>query len=192
MRARPGGQEGVYCGCTSKELGHDGSGCTCLQHAGPARSLRGQRGVPESQSPEDRYHPRDYLEPHLHGMDAKLQVENCLLCHGDDLTGGTSERSCDPCHESEWRTTCTFCHGGQETDDGAPPRDIRGATAENDLSFPPHTKHVTTTLREPLDCESCHASPPEDVLSPGHVLVGDSTPGVAEVDLSEGLSSPAR
>lgn len=136
----------------------------------------------------ERYHPDGYLEPELHGMDAKLQEDACLDCHGADLNGGTSERSCDPCHDDDWRTNCTFCHGGEETDDGAPPRDIRGTTAHDKLSFPPHTAHVTTELREPLECSDCHGEKPEDVLSSGHFLVGDDSPGRAEVDLSSSLS----
>ncbi len=147
-------------------------------------------GGPGDPGPEQRYHPVGYLEAELHGMDAKLQVDACLYCHGSDLLGGSSERSCDPCHDDDWRTNCTFCHGGQESEDGAPPRDIRGETEQDLLSFPPHTAHVTTELREPLDCDSCHRTP-EDVLSEGHFLLGDSSPGVAEVDLSEGLSSQA-
>ena len=95
----------------------------------------GGPGGSEDPTPEERYHPVGYLEPELHGMDAKLQVEPCLDCHGADLLGGSSERSCDPCHDDDWRTRCTYCHGGEESEDGAPPRDIRGETEHDLLSL---------------------------------------------------------
>lgn len=134
---------------------------------------------------EDRYHPDGFASSSVHGIAAKYQQESCVDCHGSDLTGGTAEVSCDACHPSGWRTDCTFCHGGSADATGAPPEDIDDQ--ESDLAFPGHTAHVTATDHTAWGCEQCHVVP-GDVLSSGHFLVDDQTPGVAEVELSGGLS----
>jgi hypothetical protein len=136
-----------------------------------------------------RHHPAGFYDPAQHGVAAKVQEETCTDCHGADLTGGTdAEPSCDSCHPADWRTDCTFCHGGTDNTTGAPPRDIRGETDAAATSFPEHTAHVTTNIHEAFDCVQCHTRP-TDVLSVGHVFVGDTTKGVAEVSFSAGLSS---
>jgi predicted CxxxxCH...CXXCH cytochrome family protein len=140
--------------------------------------------------PVEGYHPAGWDEPEQHGMAAKYQEDTCLDCHGADLSGGDVGVSCDTCHDAGWRTDCTFCHGGDDNTTGAPPRDISGETAASALSFSPHTAHVTTNIHTAYDCWQCHQKP-TDVLSPGHFLVDDGTPGVAEVDFSAGLSDAA-
>lgn len=137
-------------------------------------------------------HPDGYGLPEAHGPDAKLQASACADCHGADLTGGESGVSCDLCHEEGWRTDCTRCHGGTENTTGAPPRDIDGETDPVAISFPPHSIHVTDTdLKLGFTCTACHVTP-SDVLSAGHVFVGDATPAVAEVDFTGGSSPAAR
>ena len=138
-----------------------------------------------------RYHPEDYASSDVHGPDAKLQVLECIECHGADLTGSGEAASCDSCHTEGWRTTCTYCHGGTESDDGAPPRDIDGETDPDLISYPHHTIHLSdSAYKDAFECSTCHAVP-EDVLSEGHLFVGDDTPGVAELDFSAGLSAAA-
>ena len=135
-----------------------------------------------------RYHPIDFADSAVHGSAARQQEEACISCHGADLSGGSSAVSCDDCHQEGWRTDCTYCHGGTDNTSGAPPRDIDDATDAASLSFSPHTAHVSdTALKDAFDCTACHASP-TDVLSEGHLFVGDVTPGKAEVDFSGGLS----
>ncbi len=137
------------------------------------------------------YHPEGWAEPDQHGQAAKFQDQDCLDCHGDELTGGSADVSCDSCHPSGWRTDCTFCHGGTADTTGAPPRDISGETALDALSFSPHTTHVTASATHgAYDCQACH-DPPAQALSPGHFLVSDDTPGVAEMDFGGGLSAAA-
>ena len=133
------------------------------------------------------YHPSGWSSPDVHGLAAKLQEQRCTDCHGETLEGGVG-LSCDTCHPTGWRTDCTFCHGGDETPDGAPPHDIDGTT--DGISFPPHTAHVTKGIGPGFDCAQCHDKP-TDVLSSGHLFVDDDTPGQAEVDLSAGLASQA-
>jgi len=42
-------------------------------------------------------HPAGWL-PSGHAADAKANVEACTVCHGNDLTGGTTHVSCTQCH----------------------------------------------------------------------------------------------
>ena len=141
-------------------------------------------GAPDTGS--STFHVATYEDPLLHGMDAKMQALVCVDCHGSDLNGGTSGVTCEGCHEANWRTDCTFCHGGTDNSTGAPPVDIDNQTTS--LSFPEHTTHLDAATHPEWDCVECH-TPPPDALSLGHLFLGDTTPGVAEVTFSAGLSS---
>lgn len=132
-----------------------------------------------------RYHPEGFGVAALHGPPTKAHAEDCRECHGADLTGGTSAVSCDGCHKADWRTDCVFCHGGTEEPSGAPPRDLDDVTDSLLLSFIAHERHVTQYQHAPYDCTQCHLKP-VDVLSEGHLF--DSTPAVAEVDFTGGIS----
>ncbi|HTM20676.1 MAG TPA: hypothetical protein VL172_09220 [Kofleriaceae bacterium] len=136
-----------------------------------------------------RHHPEGYAAAEVHGLDLKMQAEDCRSCHGDDLTGAGAAASCDGCHTPSepqaWRTDCTFCHGGGQDDTGAPPRNLDGTTEAQAGTFPPHAAHVEGGLAAPLDCVQCHVKA-TDALTQGHIF--DATAGVAEVDLGGGLS----
>lgn len=135
-----------------------------------------------------RHHPSGFALPTEHGPAAKVQEETCIDCHADDLTGAGDAVSCDACHAEGWRTDCTFCHGDPAEGSGSPPVHISGEDDGRDASFIPHRAHTDGTgLHVAFDCETCHDTP-DDVLSDGHLFVGDTTPGVAEVDLGGGLS----
>lgn len=131
-----------------------------------------------------RHHPADYALPEVHGIDLKMQTEDCRSCHGATLSGGAGP-SCDSCHQAGWRSSCTYCHGGTDTMTGAPPRELHGQTVRDMLIFRPHTEHTTERNHIAWDCQQCHAKP-TDVLSPEHVF--DATHGVAEVVFAGGLS----
>jgi len=151
--------------------------------------IGGDSGAPnDGGSPGDggsatTYHPAGFADPTVHGIEAKMAVQDCKSCHGADLSGNGSALSCDSCHTEGWRTSCTFCHGGGDNSTGAPPEDIDDSMS--DATFGAHTKHVTQTIHGAFDCTECHVKP-TDVLSDGHLW--DGTAGVAEVDLSGGLS----
>ncbi|HNH50704.1 MAG TPA: hypothetical protein PKY30_26960, partial [Myxococcota bacterium] len=134
------------------------------------------------------YHPEGWEDPTQHGMAAKLGEDTCVSCHGSDLGGAGTGVSCDDCHEAGWRTNCTFCHGGTDNNTGAPPVDIRNG--QSNVMTAAHTAHVEGTLHAPFACTECHEER-TDVLSPGHFLVGDSSPAVAEVLFTAGLSPAA-
>lgn len=132
-----------------------------------------------------RYHPDGFAEADVHGPALKLHEQDCRGCHGPDLMGGSSEVSCDSCHEPQWRTDCVYCHGGTMEASGAPPRDIDGTDELAMLSFIAHPRHVSMYQHAPYDCIQCHRKP-VDVLSEGHVF--DDTDARAEVDFSAGIS----
>ncbi len=141
------------------------------------------QGIPDA-GPPANYHPAGYDAPAVHGLELKTGAQDCRQCHGNTLEGGSGP-SCDSCHQAGWRTNCTYCHGGTDSDTGAPPRDLRGANAAAQLSFAAHTAHQSENNHIAWDCNQCHTKP-MDVLSAGHVF--DNTPGVAEVNFAGGLS----
>ena len=163
------------------------AGCddTVFPNGGVTTKPGGDTETPDSGG--SRYHPPDQANPDVHGLDARLQVEACASCHGADLTGAGDALSCDSCHAEGWRTDCTFCHGGTDNETGAPPREIDDNTDESLLSYRPHTEHVTEGDHPAFDCSTCHTKP-TDVLSEGHIFIGDDSPGAAEVSFSGGLS----
>jgi hypothetical protein len=147
-------------------------------------------GVPvDTQVPAPRHHVQGYAAVDLHGYEAKYQVEACVDCHGADLTGAVGIPSCDTCHARGWREDCTFCHGDPSEGSGAPPVHISGVDDGAAASFLPHLAHVQqTVIKRPLDCVECHVKP-ADILTPGHLFLGDSTPGVAETSFVASVSS---
>lgn len=134
--------------------------------------------------PPTRYHPEGYAEPATHGASLKRQAEDCRECHGADLRGGEA-LGCDGCHSEGWRSTCTFCHGGERDQTGAPPRNLDASGPE---VFSAHDAHVAGEIHAPFDCDQCHRKP-LDVLSEGHIF--DATPAQAEVVFTMGLSQGA-
>ena len=131
----------------------------------------------------DGFHPQGWVAPSAHGLAAKMGDQKCTMCHGGDLMGGSSGVGCDDCHPTNWRTNCTFCHGGVHDDTGAPPVDIDDES--DGIPFPGHPSHVAVGAHQTYGCGQCHAKP-ADVLTPGHMF--DSTPGQAEVTFAAGLS----
>jgi hypothetical protein len=120
----------------------------------------------------------------------RLQRQDCRTCHGPDLTGSPdagvgnlTDVSCDSCHQDGWREDCTYCHGGDSNETGAPPRGLGGTGADF-----PHDAHVASPVHASRPCSECHVEP-TDVLSEGHAF--DDTPGRAEVDLTGGVARDA-
>ncbi len=136
----------------------------------------------------ENHHPGGYGAADVHPIDAKMATEDCRDCHGAQLDGGTSEVSCDTCHIAGWREDCTYCHGGTETDSGAPPRDIDGNVDPDTGSYWPHTTHTTETDGPAYACDQCHVLH-TSVTDEGHLF--DGTPGVAVVYFWGGLSPDA-
>jgi predicted CxxxxCH...CXXCH cytochrome family protein len=143
---------------------------------------------PIDTGPVGAYHPAGWADSDVHGLAAKMQDQQCISCHGADLTGDGDAVSCDSCHTEGWRTDCTFCHGDPADGTGSPPRHISGLDDGALASFIPHRAHTSANpIAVEFDCVQCHTKP-TDVLTPGHIFVGDSTPGEAEANFSGGLS----
>lgn len=141
-------------------------------------------------NPENNFHPAGYALPSQHGLEFNLASQDCASCHGVTLAGQGDATSCDLCHTpgepTLWRTDCTFCHGGTDNMTGAPPENINGSTDFVGGQFSGHTAHVSGRITEVMACTECHTEV-NDLLDPGHVL--DETAGVAEVDMSNGISA---
>ncbi len=128
-------------------------------------------------------HPTGYADAALHGRDANVGgLAACESCHGSDLNGGTAGVSCNACHAtagfSTWATNCTFCHGDPATGTQSPPVDIRGRTANTNVSVGAHASHVGTTLANPIACGQCHPARTASVITDAAHVDGD---GIAEV-----------
>ncbi|MEZ4322337.1 MAG: c-type cytochrome domain-containing protein [Myxococcota bacterium] len=127
------------------------------------------------------FHPDGWEAPDVHGLAAKFQQLDCRECHGDQLQGELGP-ACESCHGSGWETTCTFCHGGQDSTTGAPPEDIDDNTDVTLSPFQKHTQHLDPGSHAPIPCETCHTVP-TSALTLGHFF-DDDTPGRAEVRFS--------
>lgn len=125
-----------------------------------------------AKDPGATYHPPGWAisgnDP-FHGDEAKQGLKACTTCHGADLTGGAVGVSCETCHKG-FKTKCTFCHGGVDTDNGAPPVDIHDQTATTVVTVGAHTAHVIAKsgLASPFDCVKCHEKP-SSALDAGHL-----------------------
>jgi len=130
-------------------------------------------------------HGENWSQPGEHGLASKLQDSECGTCHGDDLLGGSAGVDCDVCHPADWRTDCTWCHGGVDDSSGAPPLDMDDSA--NGISFPEHGAHVQRLDHPAYGCAECHLRP-VDVLSVGHLFTADDTPALAELTFAQGMS----
>ena len=128
-------------------------------------------GLEDSWSLSSRYHPAGYAAAAVHGpaflssrtnLPTRSDSSQCANCHGQDLSGGTSGRSCGECHaqKEKWVSDCTFCHGGKEDQSGAPPRALDGSTERTSPRVGAHQAHVKASDTHPaFDCETCHIKP---------------------------------
>ncbi len=62
-------------------------------------SCDSEEDYPQYNPPPDHTISKDGVM-HRNGLSDPLQ--NCTDCHGNDLTGGTSQVSCFECHGQEW------------------------------------------------------------------------------------------
>jgi hypothetical protein len=127
----------------------------------------------------------DPASPGFHAFSANRGLGACQACHGVDLTGGPSGRSCASCHDvglppgvTSWADNCVMCHGGTDNQTGAPPEATWGNGADG-VRVGAHTAHVGGgSLASPVDCSLCHQKP-ADAFAADHI-----DPGPAEVAFS--------
>jgi predicted CxxxxCH...CXXCH cytochrome family protein len=110
----------------------------------------------------------DTADAGFHAYSANRGLASCQACHGQDLSGGTSQRACSECHGATWQTTCTMCHGGFANATGAPPFATWGKNADA-VRVGAHTIHVTgSAIASPIACSACHVVP-TTALTAGHI-----------------------
>lgn len=113
-------------------------------------------------------HPAGYANPTKHGADFNQGPQACTPCHGADLKGGGSQKSCETCHPG-WQTQCNFCHGTAADTSGVPPSTVDGQTSIAVAGVGRHGLHRRVgKSHAPYACERCHKMP-TDALSPGHI-----------------------
>jgi predicted CxxxxCH...CXXCH cytochrome family protein len=140
----------------------------------------------------------DTTSPDFHAFSVNRNISSCKGCHGDDLAGGAVGVGCAQCHDAalptgvaSWSVNCVMCHGGIDSQNGAPPKatwgnagdPARGGGVADPLRVGAHTKHMATALMGSLDCGACHVEP-TDALSPGHIVSGDSIATVTWGDMA--------
>jgi predicted CxxxxCH...CXXCH cytochrome family protein len=113
--------------------------------------------------------------PEFHAAGANAGLRACQDCHGVDLTGGATTTSCAQCHDvglpvgvASWKVNCVMCHGGTDSQTGAPPVATWG-NAGDAVRIGAHTQHgAGSSIAPAYDCGVCHVKP-ADALAGGHL-----------------------
>ncbi|GEJ57085.1 CxxxxCH/CxxCH domain c-type cytochrome [Anaeromyxobacter diazotrophicus] len=121
----------------------------------------------------------DTASTSFHAYAAERGLGPCQACHGQDLSGGLAQVACGQCHDRTqpdgtvlaWSKNCLMCHGGVDSQTGAPPRATWGNAADP-VRVGAHTLHLAgSALSGPVACTSCHTAI-TDVFTPGHIMNG--------------------
>ncbi len=151
----------------------------------------------------------DQASAGFHAFSANRGLASCQQCHGQDLAGGATGVACGRCHDASlpagvtsWKTSCVMCHGGTDSQTGAPPAALwgqagdptRGGGPADPVRVGAHATHLGASAISPaISCGTCHVVP-TDALSAAHVEASTGTP-TAEVTFSgaaaAGGASPA-
>jgi hypothetical protein len=165
-------------GLTDPNLTHpQGQACEVCH---PQTVLSGTELVPGGAHMNGRVDVGTHPVPYpTHLIDALQGLQACAWCHGSDLNGGVTGRSCNACHGdlgfADWRTNCTFCHGTRtagwtaaQLARAAPPAALPQLVDGHIVhEFDPayrgvgaHQAHVNTgTFAGPVACSECHVVP---------------------------------
>jgi predicted CxxxxCH...CXXCH cytochrome family protein len=114
----------------------------------------------------------------FHAPEANRGLAACQGCHGATLAGQGAVPGCASCHGqnlpagvASWDRNCTMCHGGTDSQTGAPPRATWG-NAGDALRVGAHTAHgAGGALAPAFDCAVCHVKP-VDAFATGHLGAG--------------------
>jgi predicted CxxxxCH...CXXCH cytochrome family protein len=98
----------------------------------------------------------------------RWDLDSCRGCHGQDLKGGSSKRSCLSCHTSGVLESCTTCHGNG--DSPAPPTDLSWKLTHAAPGVGAHRIHLAARdWWAPVECKDCHKVP-ATVFDAGHLF----------------------
>ncbi len=149
----------------------------------PARRREADRALLRRWVVEDKLayfdvlvHPPGWLyapargEPTFHGgflRQRDWDFEACRGCHGSDLRGGSSGRSCETCHQGGPQG-CTTCHGGRGSE--APPPDLSWSFGRSARGVGAHQAHLSggSSWWGGAACSDCHRVP-ASLRDAGHV-----------------------
>lgn len=132
--------------------------------------------------------PTDRAAKSFHGGELranKYDLTSCKGCHGNDLSGGSSKKSCATCHTGGV-TTCSTCHGTVASS-GAPAPDLSSNLDIAKVTVGLHAVHLTGTKFARVTCQDCHKVPTK-LTDKGHV----DTTSPAEVVFSALASGKKR
>ncbi len=128
--------------------------------------------------------PGDRAAASFHGGELranKYDLSTCKGCHGTDLKGGTSKKSCTTCHAGGV-TACGTCHGTATA--GAPAPDLSGNLDISSVTVGLHAVHLSGTKFGKVTCSDCHKVPTKltdkghvDSKSPAEVVFSDLASG---------------
>jgi len=113
--------------------------------------------------------------PEFHGgvlRQSGWELDACRGCHGSDLRGGSSGRSCYTCHE-QGLDSCSVCHGSASrpgASGSAPPADLSWNLSRGARGVGAHQIHLRDrTWWAAIKCEDCHVVP-RRLDSAGHLF----------------------
>lgn len=100
--------------------------------------------------------------PNFHGKyikTNKYDLSTCESCHGTDLKGGMTQKSCYKCHDgASGPLSCNTCHGSNLNP--APPSDLAGDTLTSAAGVGAHQSHLAgSDFLSSVQCSSCHIVP---------------------------------
>jgi predicted CxxxxCH...CXXCH cytochrome family protein len=177
-----GGAPGASAGATGTAGGATGT-------PGGATGTAGGNGTPAGTSKyhqlanwagaatnNPNHHGRVYFLGNAHKDENGLE---CTSCHGKNYEGDAGP-ACATCH-SEWRSSCSFCHGSSAMQVN-PPRGIYDEASVATLAVGRHAAHLSAgTSHAAFACTTCHAVPAandvdhtlgyqasSDLATPGH------------------------
>ncbi len=160
--AIPGDKESVLLTALDKTATHKGL-LTADQRAMLDRWVVGDKMAYS----DGLYHPPAWLYPGdarssqaFHGGALRIRswdTSTCQGCHGSDLKGGKSGKSCESCHTGGV-TACGTCHGSDGK--GGPLPDLSwGLDPKKDRGAGAHAAHISPTNFTALACTECHKVP---------------------------------
>lgn len=116
-------------------------------------------------------------ECHSNVVDAERDIiAPALHVNGVADTSSLNPGVCDACH-GDGAQACIQCHGGKDSQTGAPPVGIQGETSTTTMAVGAHTSHLDGgPFAPPVSCNQCHVKP-STVLAEGHL----GTDHIAEI-----------
>ena len=101
----------------------------------------------EGDDSEESFHPSGWASDPQHGQDYLSNPQNCRVCHGDNLGGGSSGISCVACHHSFEEANCEGCHDA--------------------IDMNSHGTHTQGTAKGPeaMGCADCHFGTDKALIS---------------------------